>query len=708
MPVVVDGKQFFLHAGSATYAFHVDPTTGDLIHDHYGPSISETIPADDVEAIEHGVPFRCQAREFPDSGRGDFRLPAIHIRHAEGYTVTAFKYVKHEVVPGKPKLEGLPATWGGEGDVETLVVYLKDELSGLEAELNYSVFVKHDAFARSCKMVNRGEKDVVIERAASFCVDMPSEEYEMVELCGDWAREARRVKRKVDWGTQGFQSAAGYSSHYHNPFFALVNPGTTESFGPAWGFNLVYTGSHATSVEKTAHGYTRVLMGLNPLQLSWMLGPGETFTTPECVSVYASDGLGGMSRRLHALYRHHLSRSKWTLQPRPALLNNWEATYFDFDGDSLVPIAQAAADVGIKLFVMDDGWFGRRYPRTSDSAGLGDWMVNSKRFPNGLKPFVDTVKGMGLKFGIWVEPEMVNPKSELYETHPDWILHAGNHARTTQRNQFVLNLGLVQVQDYIIGFLTSLLSSATIEYVKWDNNRGIHEMPSPSSDHRYMLGLYRVLDTLTTSFPDVLFEGCASGGGRFDAGILYYFPQTWTSDDTDAEERLSIQFGTSLAYPPSAMGCHVSAVPNHQTHRTTPFIFRAHVALMGGSFGFELDPTLLSEEEKTAIPDLIRLSERISPLVIEGDMYRLSLPIESNWPAAQYLSADGKQAVVFAYQVRHTIKMAFPALRLQGLDKVARYEVDGKVYSGATLMGTGLKWAWSGDHQSRVVFVTRI
>lgn len=388
----------------------------------------------------------------------------------------------------------------------------------------------------------------------------------------------------------------------------------------------------------------------------------------------------------------------------------------DFTAGTLLPIAEKAADLGVKLFVMDDGWFGKgKNARTDDHRGLGDWVPNSERFPDGLGAFVEEVtrlKEGEMRFGIWVEPEMTNEKSDLYEAHPNWVLHAADHDRTTHRNQLVLNLGLEAVQDYIIDILTKLLSSAKITYVKWDKNRNIHETPSPSSIHLYTLGVYRVLDTLTTRFPDVLWEGCASGGGRFDAGILHYFPQTWTSDNTDALDRLSIQFGTTLAYPASAMGCHVSAVPNHQTGRVTPLEFRAHVAMMGGSFGFELDPNSLSEDEQKTIPDLIKLAERVNPLVIQGEMYRLSLPEVTNNPAAMYVSQDGKEAVVLAYQARAVLKEGIPALRLQGLSRDVRYDVEmrgnKKVYSGATLMGTGLKLLFKGDYQSEVIFVTQI
>jgi alpha-galactosidase len=494
-----------------------------------------------------------------------------------------------------------------------------------------------------------------------------------------------------------------------------VHPSTTESQGEAWGFSLIYTGSFSAEVEKGSQGLTRALLGLNPDRLSWNLGPGETFTSPECVSVYSKDGLGGMSRKFHRLYRNHLIKSQFATSDRPALLNSWEGVYFDFNQSTIYNLARASADLGIHLFVMDDGWFGDEYPRVSDEAGLGDWTPNPDRFPNGLSPLVSNVtnletNGTALRFGIWVEPEMVNPNSTLYNEHPDWVLHAGDYPRTERRNQLVLNLALPEVQSFIIDFMTTLLNSADISYIKWDNNRGQHETPSPSNDHAYMLGLYHVFDTLTTRFPDVLWEGCASGGGRFDAGVLQYFPQIWTSDNTDGVDRVSIQFGTSLAYPPSAMGAHLSAVPNHQTGRTVPLTLRGHVAMMGGSFGLELDPSELDPEEQAIVSDLLVLAERINPIILTGDLYRLRLPEDSKWPAAQFISEDGNTVVLFVFQLAPNVNHAVPWIKLQGLDADARYVVDGQAnatYSGSTLMNLGLQFKFETEYGSQVVFLER-
>lgn len=513
-----------------------------------------------------------------------------------------------------------------------------------------------------------------------------------------------------------FGSTTGYSSHLHNPFLALVSPDTTESQGEAWGFSLVYTGSFSAEVEKGSQGFTRAMIGFNPYQLSWPLGPGETLTTPEVVAIYSNTGIGGMSRKFHRLYRKHLMRSKFVTEPRPALLNSWEGLYFNYNESTVYDLAQEAAQLGVKLFVLDDGWFGQEYPRLNDTAGLGDWTVNPTRFPDGLPALVNKVTNLQvtnssdkLQFGLWFEPEMVNPNSTLYHEHPDWALHAGPYPRTIRRNQLVLNVALPEVQEYIIESVSSILSSAPVTYVKWDNNRGFHETPTPGIGLSYMLGMYHVFETLTSRFPDVLWEGCASGGGRFDPGVLHYFPQIWTSDNTDALDRISIQFGTSLAYPLAAMGAHVSAVPNHQTTRTIPIKFRAHVAMMGGSFGLELNPAEISDEDKVQIPELLALNEVVNPIVIGGDLWRLNLPEESNWPAAMVISEDGSQAVLFYYQVRSWYNQALPRLRLQGLDPTASYSLDGNgTYSGATLMNTGLQYAFEGDYDSRVVIIKKV
>ncbi|KAK8116609.1 uncharacterized protein PG998_004890 [Apiospora kogelbergensis] len=696
--VVVNGTSFALNGDHVSYRFHVDPKTGDLINDHFGGLVTETVPmlAPQIQGWVEGI-GRVK-REFPDMGRGDFRVPAVRVKQTAGYTVSDFRYRSHDVVQGKPALPGLPSTFGrDEGDVTTLVVHMYDNYSSVAADLTYSIFPKLDAIVRSVNITNEGKGNITIEKLASFSVDLPYGDFDMIELKGDWAREGMKVRRKVDYGTQGFGSTTGYSSHLHNPFLGLVAPDTTESRGEAWGFSLIYTGSFAVDVERGSQGFTRAMLGLNPYHLSWNLGPGESLTSPECVATYSENGIGGVSRLFHRLFRNHLMKSKFAVAPRPVLLNSWEGLFFDYNESRIYNLAQESAELGVKLFVLDDGWFGNEYPRVIDNAGLGDWQANKDRFPNGLAP-------------SWTK----SPLSRR-PTHPrscslvsDWALHAGDYPRTLTRSELVLNVALPEVQDFIIASLSDILGNTSVTYVKWDNNRAIHEMPSDSVAHAYMLGLYRVFDTLMTRFPDVLFEGCASGGGRFDAGILQYFPQVWTSDDTDALMRIYTQFGTSLVYPPSSMGAHVSVVPNQQTGRTIPFSFRSHVALMGGSFGFELDPAELSDADRAQIPGIIKLAEEINPIIVKGDLWRLNLPEDSNWPAALYLSEDGNKGVLFYFQVRSTVDQPTPYLRLQGLDPAARYTVNGTdTYSGATLMRMGLQYRFKGEYDSKVVLIEK-
>lgn len=714
--IVADGTSFSLNGKTMSYRFHVDNATGKLLGDHFGGTVTGDIPQEALGELNGWAGFEGRVRrEFPEQGLGDFRIPAVRIRESPGYEISDLQYKSHKISRGKSALPGLPATMGAEEDVSTLVVHLYDEYSDVAADLSYSIFPEYDAIARSVNITNHGKANITVEALASLSVDLPVADLDMISLRGDWAREASRERTKVEYGVQSFGSSAGYSSHFHNPFLALMEPSATESHGETWGFPLIYTGSFSVDVEKGSQGLTRALLGLNPDQLSWTLPPGETLTSPECVAVYSKDGIGGMSRSLHRLYRNHLIKSKFATSDRPTLLNSWEGLVFDYNESRIYDLAKESADVGAKLFVLDDGWFGDEYPRVDDTAGLGDWVPNPERFPNGLEPLVYNITHLtaantstNLRFGIWVEPEMVNPNSTLYHKHPDWALHAGRYPRTEGRSQLVLNLALPEVQDFIIEAVSNILKSADITYVKWDNNRAIHQLPSPATAHAYMLGLYRVLGELTTRFPDVLWEGCASGGGRFDAGILHYFPQSWTSDNTDAVSRISIQLGTSLAYPPSAMGAHLSAVPNGQTGRTVPLSFRGHVAMMGGSFGLELDPAEMLEEEKAALPELIAIAEKVNPIVLTGDLWRLNLPEESNWPAALFIAEDGQQAVLFVFQLSPNVNHAWPRIKLQGLDAQASYKVDGKVvYSGATLMNLGLQFVFDSDYGSRVVMLEK-
>ncbi|KAM3507892.1 hypothetical protein MY11210_006954 [Beauveria gryllotalpidicola] len=639
-PLAVDDASFALNGEGVSYRFHVDNVTGDLLGDHFGGLIPENGLMQPIGPIQGWVTvIGRQQREFPVLGRGDFRTPAYQIQQASGTTVSELKYQSHETMNGKPALKGLPSTFGGDENVSTVVVHMYDNYSAVAVDLMYSIFPKYDAIVRSINLTNKGNESITLNQLSSFSY-----------------REAHKVRRRVEYGSQGFASNAGYSSAQHNPFMALVDPSTTETQGQAWGFSLVYTGAHSFEVERGSEGLTRAMMGVNPLSFSWSLAPG----------------LGGMSRKFHRLYRNHLIKSKFATETRPALLNSWEGLYFDYNETTIARLARQTAELGVRMFVLDDGWFGDKYPRVSDNAGLGDWVPNPARFPSGFDKLINNIthlksgnSSQDLKFGLWFEPEMVNPNSTLYVQHPDWVMHAGDYPRTLTRNQLVLNLALPKVQDYIVDAVSKILKRGAISYVKWDNNRGIHEMPHPYTNHEYMLGVYQVYDRLTTAFPDIIWEGCASGGARFDPGILQYFPQVWTSDDTDAVERITIQMGASLVYPPSAMAAHVAAVPNGLTQRTTSLSFRAHVAMMAGSFGFELDPAHLEEEDRKMIPGIVALQEKINPIVVKGDMWWLNLRDDSNWPATLFVSENGTQAVLFYFQLKAHFNNLFPTVKLQ-------------------------------------------
>lgn len=710
-PIVYDSahQRFVLQGDTMTYAFRL--REGELLHDYWGASANVPEKPRDPPRVHGWRSWRSVVPwEFPDFGTGDFRSPAWRAVDAGAHPVQNLRYVSHAIVNGKPPMDGLPATFGTDKDVMTLTVTLRDPHSGLQAVLFYSVFPHHDALCRHVEFTNTGKAPVTLTEAHSFTVDLPSGDYDMLQLSGDWARERLPVRRPVVPGVQSIGSVAGFSGHEHNPFVALLARDAKETHGDAYGFNFVYSGSFSATVEQNPAHSVRVGMGLNPRHFTWTLAPGESFVTPEVVAVYAADGLGAMSRRYHDLYRAHLVRSAWQTRPRPVLINNWEATHFTFTEERIVRLAKKARELGVSLMVLDDGWFGERHPRNDEKAGLGDWFANPAKLPHGVDGLARTIDASGMQFGLWIEPEMVNAASDLYTAHPDWVLHNGAYERTEQRFQLVLDLSRRDVQDHLIDTMTTLLKSAPIAFVKWDHNRGMHEVDSLRTPHAYMLGLYRVMDTLTARFPQILFEGCASGGGRFDAGTLHYLPQTWVSDNTDGADRLRIQMGTSIVYPMSSADGHVSAVPNHQTGRTTAFAFRAHVAMMCGAFGFELDPDALTPAEQQQVPAFIALYEEIQPLILAGDMHRLADAQTSNWPAVSYVSKDKSRAAVLAFQMQQQVNVQVPPLRLAGLDPRARYrieELDMEI-TGETLMHRGITLDFWGDYASQLLRLTRL
>ena len=635
-------------------------------------------------------------QEYPSHGSTDFRRPAVELRQPNGSRITSFVYHSHTVAPGKPALKGLPATYcEQDSEAETLTIRLRDELLNVSVYLNYTLFASHPALARSARIVNEGGLELHLTHAMSLSLDLPDMEYELLHFSGAWGRERYLKVRKLEQGVQSVESLRGHSSHNHNPFVMLRRPGTDEDQGEVLGFSLVYSGNFLAQAEVDTWDTTRITLGINPFGFDWKLEPGQGFQTPEAVAVYSHQGMGAMSRTFHTLYRSRLARGEWRDRPRPILINNWEATYFNFDEDKLVSIAQAAKRDGVELFVLDDGWFGAR---RSDRAGLGDWIANPELLPQGIPGLAERIEALGMRFGLWFEPEMVNRDSDLYRAHPDWLLQTPGRNPSHGRNQFVLDFSRPEVVDRVHAMMADILSGAKVSYVKWDMNRSITEAYSTALPpdrqgevfHRYILGVYDLYERLTSAFPHVLFESCASGGGRFDPGMLYYAPQAWTSDDSDAAERLKIQYGTSFCYPVVSMGAHVSAVPNHQVNRATPLSTRANAAYFG-TFGYELDLNRLTSEEREQVRAQIAFMKEHRDVIQFGDFYRLLSPFQGNYTAWMAVSPDRRTALVGWYKTLNEVNGPFRRLRLRGLDPALCYTVDGtSAHYGDELMEVGL------------------
>lgn len=674
-----------------------------LLGSTWRPSFSPTpYPEDETFSLD------TLPQEYPAYGTSDFRSPAYQVQLANGSTISEFLYVSHEVKPGKPGLDGLPAVYTeDDAEAETLEILVEDAIAGLQLLLSYTVFRDHNAISRSVKLINKSKESIRVLRILSASVDFGQADYDLIHLHGAWTRERHISRTALRPGIQSVESRRGSSSHQHNPFLALASADATEDHGEVYGFNLVYSGSFLGLAEVDQFSTTRVSMGINPFDFSWLLEPEESFQSPEAIMVYSNEGLGGMSRTFHKLYRTRLCRGEFRDKARPILINNWEATYFDFDADKLEKIARAGSELGIELFVLDDGWFGKR---NNDKSSLGDWFVNNDKLQGGLTNIAERVNKLGLSFGLWFEPEMISPDSELYRAHPDWCLHVPDRRRTVARTQLILDFSRNDVQEAIYQQISNILASAPITYVKWDMNRNMTEIGSAllpaerqrETAHRYILGLYKVMERITSAFPAILFESCSGGGGRYDPGMLYYMPQTWTSDNTDAIERLKIQYGTSLVYPASSMGSHISAVPNHQVDRDTPFATRGHVA-MSGNFGYELDLSKMEAADKALALQQVAEYKNIRMLVQQGEFYRLLNPFVGNETAWQFVAQDLSET--YAVYVR---TLAIPngplrRLHLKGLDPAKAYALEGsnQIFYGDELMYAGLTIPdLKGDFQS--------
>lgn len=651
--------------------------------------------------------------EYSTNGIGDFREDSIAVETLEGHTALQLSYVSHKIYQGKPILKGLPATFGNENECTTLELVCMDKPLNLEITLIYTVFEDVDALTKSVRVTNAGKNPIYLTKVLSSCLNIDNNEFDLITLPGSWGRERQIQRKSVGFGKQGVSSARGVSSHQNHPFMALVTKNADQEVGEVYGFNLVYSGNFVASVELNQFNQIRAVMGINSVNFKWKLNSLDSFQTPEAVLIYSDNGLGGMTRNFHDLYRNHLIRGEYKDKKRPILINNWEATYFDFDTDKLLSIAKDASALGIEMLVMDDGWFGAR---DDDNFSLGDWVVNEEKLKGGLKYLVDEVNRLGMKFGIWFEPEMVSKNSDLYREHPDWAIAIPNRTPGLSRNQYVLDLSRREVVDYIYESIAKVLRSANVEYVKWDMNRSLCDLGSadlPSDrqgelSHRYMLGVYELQDRLTKEFPNLLLENCSSGGARFDPGMLYYSPQIWCSDDTDAIERLSIQEGTAMIYPLSTMGAHVSDCPNHAVGRVTPFETRGYVAL-AGTFGYELDVTKIAKEERDMIPEQVKLYHKYNDLVRTGDYYRIASYLQNHrYDCWQIVSKDKKESLITCIQVLNRIFSLSLKIRLKGLDPLKHYKIEGtdNVYRGNTLMNSGILIDSSfGDFKGNLIYI---
>lgn len=701
-------RLFVLETKHTTYEMKIDDI-GVIEHLYYGAKIDRTdlsYLVCDYDRGFSGNPYEIKNRrgfsldtrplEYSGAGIGDYRVSALSVRCENGMTGADLRYKSHRIENGKYTLDGLPYVRENGAEVQTLVLTLADEAAGIEADLYYGVFEQKDVITRSTVLRNVSEKPVVIDKIASASVDFLYGQYDLVHFYGKHCMERQMERTPVTNNIQVVASNRGMTSHHHNPFVILCEKETSERAGAAYGFMLMYSGNHRTEVEMDQTGGTRVVCGINSENFHWTLDAGACFTAPEAILSYSTDGFNGLSHQYHDIIRENVCDPKYMDIRRPVLLNNWEATYFDFDRDKIISLAKEAKELGIEMLVLDDGWFGAR---NDDNRGLGDWFVNEEKLKETMPQLVDEVHKLGLKFGLWFEPEMINEDSDLYRKHPDWAIKEPGRKPVMGRNQLVLDMSRTEVVDYLFTCIHEIVSSAKLEYVKWDFNRCIANafsagLPAERQGellHRFILGTYGLLDRLLKANPTLMIEGCAGGGGRFDAGMMFYCPQIWCSDDTDAVERLQIQKGTSYGYPVSTVGSHVSAVPNHQTFRTTPLHTRGVVA-MSGTFGYELDISKLSAEEKEEVKEQIKTFQQYYWLIQKGNYYRLTdEKTEHFFTAWEFADKEKKEALVNLVVTHVQANTRFPYVKLMGLDPKATYveQGTGKKYSGSALMNGG-------------------
>lgn len=701
-------KSFHLRNDFISYQFSV--VEGKyLTHNYWGRAISDNKADSDYRYADrsfsvnpndyNGREFSLTTlpQEFPGDNNGDFRESALNLRYEDGSFSTNLIYDSYEIIKGKPVLDGLPATYVSEDtEAETLKVSLIEQTKKVQVNLYYTLFKDYPVITRSTEIINESDAFVDIEKLLSASVDFDHANFDLIQLPGAWGREREIERHEISRGIHKLDSKRGTTSHTYQPFVALTDPQTTEHSGDVYGMHFVYSGEFSANVEVDEYRKTRLQMGVNPEHFSWRLGKGESFQAPEVVMVYSDQGLNNMSQALHSLYQNHLIRGEHQHKERPVLINNWEGTYFDFTEEKILSMADEAAKLGIELFVLDDGWFGKR---DDDFSSLGDWFVYDKKLPNGLKALAEKIKSKGLKFGLWFEPEMISEDSDLYREHPEWVLKAKASSPSRGRDQFVLDYSQKDARTHVLNQMKNILDEVPIDYIKWDYNRNMSEIGSQDSSirdgevsHRFMLGLYEVLEDLITSYPNILWESCSGGGGRYDPGMLHYMPQTWTSDNTDAVARLEIQTGTSMTMPISSMGSHVSAVPNHQVNRITSLKMRGDVA-MAGNLGYELDVTQLTDEEKAEVKDQITFYKEHRKLVQYGTFYRIYSPFdEKDRTSWIIVSKERDEALMYYYKILDRANTLSERMKFKGLDPEILYQVNGSDvhYYGDELMNKGL------------------
>ena len=699
-------RTFTIQTKNTTYQMQVDPY-GFLLHLYYGKKTDGSCMDYLLTYYDRGFsgnPFDAGddrtysmdalPQEYPSYGTGDYRSTALIIENADGSTACDLRYRSHHIFNGKYKIPGLPAVYADETESQTLEIVMEDAVTGVEVTLQYGVLPDYDVITRSEKIVYRGEGKICIRKAQSACLDFVQGKYDLLTFYGRHAMERTMQREPVTHGSHVIGSVRGTSSHQYNPMMILADENTTDQYGNCYAMSFVYSGNFKGETLKDQFGQTRALMGLQDEMFSYPLAEGETFYTPEVLLTFSGSGMNLLSQNLHRCIRQHICRGKYKESVRPVLVNSWEAAYFDFDGDTLYELAKEAKNAGIDMLVLDDGWFGKR---DDDNSGLGDWFVNEKKLGGTLGDLIKKINDLGVKFGIWVEPEMISEDSNLYREHPDWALTIPGRNPVHARNQLVLDFSRKEVVDHIFDQICKVLDQGNIEYVKWDMNRSLMDVFSRGTEDQgrvmydYVLGLYDFLERIVTRYPDLLIEGCSGGGGRFDAGMMYYTPQIWCSDNTDALDRLQIQYGTSFGYPVSAVGSHVSAVPNHQTGRITSLHTRGVVA-MAGTFGYELNLGKLSEEEKQEIRLQVEEYRKFAPLIQTGLYYRLSDPAREEYAAWAFVSEDQKEVLLNVVLQEIHGNMTVNYVKLQGLKCSAIYRdtETGKSYNGAALMEAGI------------------